>query len=308
MTLQAKNMIDFVDPLMSLYRSGMAPGASTGWGCVDSLYTVALGQWSVITGVPGHGKSEWLDALMVNLLKDGWQHVIFSPENQPHEMHVAKFLEKWINAPFAVGPTPRMSEDQIVQGMMDIDIQNRISFLTVDAEFVGMPSIASVLSACHDVVDTWRGNGSGKKVGLVIDPWNELDHARPGDRTETEYISKTLSTIRQFARDLNIHVWVVAHPTKIAKDKDGKRPVPSLWDIAGSAHWYNKADNGITIWRDVVNGGPVQIHVQKIRFKNIGKPGVAELNYDRVTGNYYDPTNQRPRLSVVQPGDSTCPL
>jgi twinkle protein len=72
--------------------------------------------------------------------------------------------------------------------------------------------------------------------GLIIDPWNELDHARPASLSETEYISRALTLIRRFARANGVHVWVVAHPTKLIKGANGKYPVATPYDIAGSAH------------------------------------------------------------------------
>jgi flagellar biosynthesis/type III secretory pathway ATPase len=59
--------LDLAPEITRLYREGLKPGESIGWRSLDPLYTVAPGQLSVITGIPGHGKSEWLDALMVNL-------------------------------------------------------------------------------------------------------------------------------------------------------------------------------------------------------------------------------------------------
>jgi len=90
---------------------------------------------------------------------------------------------------------------------------------------------------------------------------------------------------------------VVAHPSKLLRGADGKRPVPTPYDIAGSAHWYNKADNIITVHRDQLEPRDqrVQIHVQKVRFKHMGRIGLAELMYDRVTGRYHE----RPPVHVV---------
>ena len=126
--------------------------------------------------------------------------------------------------------------------------------------------------------------------GLVIDPWNELDHNRPMGITETEYISQALTKIRRFARTNDVHVWVVAHPTKLQKGTDGSYPVPSPYDVSGSAHWRNKADNCLSIWRDLANPSDrgVQVHVQKIRFKENGKIGMATLSYEYSTGKYRD--------------------
>src|SRR5439155_15869580 len=87
--------------------------------------------------------------------------------------------------------------------------------------------------------------------GLVIDPWNELEHLRPAGMTETEYVSQALKRVRVFARSRGIHVWVVVHPAKLYRDSNGKYPVPTLYDCSGSANWRNKADNGICLWRDL---------------------------------------------------------
>lgn len=126
--------------------------------------------------------------------------------------------------------------------------------------------------------------------GLVIDPWNELDHSRPSNLSETEYISQALTKIRRFARTHEVHVWLVAHPTKLPKQTDGKYPVPTPYDVSGSANWRNKADNCLTVWRDLSepHSREVQIHVQKIRFKEVGQIGMARLNYDILTGRYRD--------------------
>jgi len=126
--------------------------------------------------------------------------------------------------------------------------------------------------------------------GLVIDPWNEIEHDRPRELTETEYISRSLKRIRTFARQKGIHVWVVAHPAKLYRERDGDYPVPSLYDISGSAHWRNKADNGLTIWREsgYDRTSDVDIHVQKIRFRQVGKTGLVTLKFNKVTHTYRD--------------------
>jgi twinkle protein len=123
--------------------------------------------------------------------------------------------------------------------------------------------------------------------GLVIDPWNELDHSRPSGQTEPEYISDCLTKIRRFARKYNIHIWVIAHPTKLRKDDNGNYPVPTPYDIAGAAHWRNKADNALAVWRDIMDETKtVEIHLQKVRFREVGKVGLAKLNFDVLTGRY----------------------
>ena len=87
-----------------------------------------------------------------------------------------------------------------------------------------------------------------------------------------------------------MHIWLVAHPTKLYRNKDGEYPIPTLYDISGSSHWYNKADNGVVVYRDfrTPDSPIVEIHIKKIRFREVGRIGVVKLRYDIPTGGYYD--------------------
>jgi twinkle protein len=124
----------------------------------------------------------------------------------------------------------------------------------------------------------------------VIDPWNELEPLRPAGMSETEYVSHCLKRIRVFARQRQVHVWIVIHPQKLYRDDKGRYPVPTLYDCSGSAHWRNKADNGIVVWRDLseADSPEVQIHVQKIRFRQVGRRGMVTLYYESVCATYRD--------------------
>jgi twinkle protein len=267
-----------------LYRYGMPKGHSTGWDCVDELYTVMAGEWTLVTGIPGHGKSEWIDALMVNLGRQhGWKFAVFSPENQPTEYHLSKLAEKYIGKPFSQGPSERMTPH-------DKDVA--ISFLDQHFRFLmpELPTVDGLISRLKSIV---KRHGVR---GVVLDPWNEIDHSRLGSLSETEYICQALSKLRAFARGHGVHLWIIAHPTKLQKGSDGQYPVPTPYDVAGSAHWRNKADNCIAVWRDVKQEtSTVEIHVQKIRKKSVGRVGVVELAYDRLTGQYRAPYSSPPR-------------
>ena len=271
----------FLPQIRQLYEEGMKRGANSGWDCLNEYINFSTGQWTVVTGIPGHGKSEWLDALMVNLAHSyGWKWAIFSPENQPLAMHFQKLSEKYIGKPF--WGKDRMDKQDLINSARWLD--ERFSFVLPEPENM---SVDSILELARTAVNRY-----GIK-GLVIDPWNELDHSRAATLTETEYISQCLSKIRRFARDNNVHVFLVAHPTKQRKEKDAAGNMvylpPTPYDISGSAHWRNKADNAITVFRvDGKECSTVQIHVQKVRFKNNGKVGMGELQYEYTTGRFID--------------------
>lgn len=287
---------DIEEKFDELYFKGLKRGAQTGFPTLNEHYTVVPGQWTVVTGIPGHGKSNFLDALLVNLAKyENWNFAIFSPENQPLERHYANIMEKYWGAPFDVDKRGRITEDQKEEGK--IWLKKHFSVILPHEE--DSWSIDGVLSLAKVLV--FR---KGIK-GLVIDPWNELDHSRPNNQTETEYISSVLTKIRQFARNYHVHVWLVAHPAKLYKDKDGKYPVPTPYDISGSAHYRNKADNAITVWRNVGHDDQAvtDIHVQKIRFKEVGRVGLVSLRYEPISGMFIDDIDQDRRKKALEDGE-----
>lgn len=290
------DVMDIEEKLDELYYNGLRKGSTSGFASLDSFYSVVPGQWTVLTGIPGHGKSNFLDALMVNLaVNHDWRFGIFSPENQPIARHFASIMEKYYSAPFDLGKANRISEQQKEEGKEWLHKHFSIILPDEDDSW----SIDSVLDLAKVLV--YR---RGIK-GLVIDPWNELDHSRPSNQTETEYVSAVLTKIRQFARNYDVHVWLVAHPAKLYKEKDGRYPVPTPYDISGSAHYRNKADNAIAVWRNVGHEDQdvADIHVQKIRFKEVGKVGLVSLRYDSQNGSFVDDIDQDKRRNALGSGE-----
>lgn len=272
---------DLSSSIDRLYANGWERGISTGWDELDRFFTVRPGELTVVTGIPNSGKSNWVDALIVNLARlEGWRFAIFSPENQPIADHAARFYEKWAMEPFGSGPTPRMSPETKEKAREWA--HEHLTWILPDDDTEW--TVDTVLDRARQLV-LRRGI-----TGIVIDPWNELEHALEPGMTETVYIGRALKRIRQFARRHSVHVFLVAHPQKMYRE-DGKYPVPTLYDISGSANFRNKADNGIVVWRDFQSdAAPVEIHVQKVRFRQVGRIGFAKLHYQKVTQTYTDPS------------------
>lgn len=269
---------DLSDRVERLYETGYERGVETGWGVLDDLWSVRPGEMTVITGIPNSGKSNWGDCLLTNLSKlHGWHHAIFSPENQPLEDHAARFAEKWAQQPFSDGPTPRMDRETM-----------KAALEWANNHFFWMLPDDDTDWTLDYVLETAKALVYRKGIRtLTIDPWNEMEHFRGREQTETEYISHSLKKIRQFGRVHGVHMFVVAHPSKLYKDKDGNYGVPTPYDISGSAHWRNKADNCLAVWRDFsAPDRAIEVHVQKVRFRQIGRLGVARLRYEPATGTY----------------------
>ena len=271
---------DLSDKLGELYDNGLEKGISTGWPCLDKHYLVRPGCFSVVTGIPCSGKSNWIDSMMVNIAKkEGWRFAIFSPENQPLEDHMSRIMEKYIEAPFRQGFNRRMTKEELNYAKDWVKEHFHWILPEDDSEW----TLEKILETARGLVRRYGIRG------LVIDPWNELESGR-GGLSETEYIGMCLKRARQFARRYGIHLWIVAHPAKMYRDKDGSYPVPSLWDISGSAHWRNKSDSGVVIYRDLSDPDSklVDIHIQKQRFRQDGAMGMASLRYNPIVGDYYE--------------------
>ena len=269
------SVLDIEDELQSLLDNGLPMGEPTGWEGVDRLYTPAAGQWTLVTGIPSMGKSEWLDALAINIAEQaGWVFGVCSPENQPITWHTAKLLEK------------RMSKRIKPGSVTDKEFADAKQWLHQHFHFIlpESPTLESVLDKAKVLV---RRHGL---KGLIIDPYNELDHTRRKEGiNETEYVSSFLTQLRTFARQQSVHIWLVAHPAKLFKDKDGTYPVPDGYSVSGSAHFYNKADNIVAVHRDVNNpNASTEVHVQKIRSRWLGNRGVANLKWRPECGRFRD--------------------
>ncbi|KAF2317938.1 hypothetical protein GH714_041261 [Hevea brasiliensis] len=247
---------------------------------------VMPGELTIVTGVPNSGKSEWIDALLCNLNSTvGWKFALCSMENRVRE-HARKLLEKQIKKPFLMhgelgygGSAERMSATELEEGKQWLND----TFYLIRCEDDKLPSI-------HWVLDLAKAAVLRHGVrGLVIDPYNELDHQRPISMTETEYVSQMLTLVKRFAQHYACHVWFVAHPRQLHNWIGGP---PNLYDISGSAHFINKCDNGIVIHRNRdPEAGPidqVQVCVRKVRNKVVGTIGDAFLSYNRVTGEFMD--------------------
>jgi len=267
--------VDCLPEILHEYSSGVEGGESTGWKLLDELYTVKVGEMTIITGIPGAGKSNFIDALCMNLiLKHSWRIAAFSPENWPVRRHMKTLLEKLLDKSFdATKYGERMNPEDVREGTNFLE--DHLRFIIPKDEIISVDTIlkyARIICLQYGI------------KGLVIDPWNEIEHdQRPGER-EDQYISRQLTKIRRFARFNGLHIWVIAHPTKLIKNTDGKYDPPTMYDISGGAQWRNKADNGICVYRDFETN-LTTIIIQKVRFREIGKLGECSLKY-RFTGNY----------------------
>ena len=204
-----------------------------------------------------------------------WKTLFFSPENYPIQSHYAKIAEKLIGKSFKQSDMSREEFDRVFDYIGD-------HFFWLDP--YEEPTLENILGRAKQFVQR-RGIKQ-----LVIDPFNSLEHKRDRNETGSEYVGRFLDELSRFAKRYGVLVHLVAHPTKLEKLSSGIYPPPTLYDISGSANFYNKADYGLTVYRDFVNHRTKLIPT-KVRFKNFGHP-VSEgvlLQYNPRNGRYQVP-------------------
>lgn len=234
-------------------------------------FNVRKGDFSVFTGIPGSGKSTFVNDLCCRMARHhGWSTVFASFEQHPQHDH-RRALRTW----HAGEPEPGLSRAQI--DAADAWIDSHFSFV--------IPS-EDEDSTMEWLLDKFAAAVIRYGVDIcVVDPWNEMDHSRSKEQTLTEYVGRAIRDLKKFARTFNVHMIVVAHPTKIMRDKDGKLPMPTLYDISDSAHWFNKPDAGLILHPchdGETNTDYTALKVAKSRYHDqIGRPGTVRLQYNK---------------------------
>ena len=290
---------DLHGDLRALFDNGFGPGAETGWEEMDKICTYERRRNIIVTGTPGAGKSEWVDELVLRLcLRHQWKIGFFSPENIPIVYHLRKLIEKLTGHRFQNGC-----------GMTEGLLARSEEFLAENVSHISLKGNATpdrVLAKARELVVR-----RGCRI-FVFDPLNRFDHEPAPGQTETQYISNLLNKFTEFATQYNCLLILVAHPRKMNRNPTtGATPRVEMYDINGSADFYNKADYGIVVERDK-EIGITRVYVDKVKFKHLGVGGVATFVYDPVNGRYlpceesHDPAvppEQRARNTVY---DSSC--
>lgn len=272
------NANDIKEDIYNFYNNGLPSGCGIGMGEMDMYLKFQPGYLTTITGIPGHGKSEFLDFILCRLnISHQWKTALYSPENHPLELHFSKFAEKMTGKPFE--GSSRMSP---------VDLSNMIDYHSKNFFFINPENDFKLENILDSVRQLVRKKGI---KAFVIDAWNKLDHQYSSN--ETKYISEQLDKIVMFCQKNQVHCFLVAHPTKIKKDQNGFYEIPNLYSISGSANFYNKTANGITVYRNFSNG-LTEVYIQKVKFKHWGETGCVQLAWDKTNGRYYkgQPNNE----------------
>lgn len=261
---------DFEGSLDALFERGWQQGVTIGHPNFDALCSFETKRLCIVTGIPGSGKSEFIDEIAERLnVRYGWRFAYFSPENAPLAYHASKLIEKFTGRRFSKSSLSNAEYKKVKE-----HLESDFFFISPTDSF----KVDNILEKAKALV-----RRKGIKA-LVIDPYNRLE-SEQGTRSETQYISELLDKLTNFAQRNDLLVILMAHPTKQPRNKDGIIEAPTLYDISGSANFFNKADFGIVVHRNR-QANNVEVHVQKVKFRHLGQCGTALFHYNLNNGRY----------------------
>lgn len=235
----------------------------TGWWELDEIFKFYPGQFVVITGIAGHGKSTFVLNMVLKLAQEkSIASFLYVPENEQHIYDTLKAMWTRDEEAFDYVCSTKIFIQCATPAVYNADY---------DAE---CKDIAWVLECAKKAIE------KDKVEVVVIDPWNELERAKDRSEQMSDYVVRALAYVKNFCRNYNVTVIMVAHPTKAVNEGNGREP--RLYDIEGSAAWKNKADNGLIVVRE--DNNLVRIKSEKVRERGAGKVGECFFTCDPNTG------------------------
>ncbi len=276
---------DIFQNMLENFRKGIQLAPTTHFGEMDDYFRWKKGEINLFVGWANHGKTTLvLQMMLTKSFYDGWKWGIFSPENYPatdfYDDLIEMYAGKWLD---------KMNEDEYSEAAHFID--KHIFYVYPDDG--------------HDINsinEKFRYLVLKKGIdGVLVDPFNQLDHIQKPYQREDQYLSETLKDVKRFALLNSVSYNIVAHPVKQQKDSDKSLPPVDMYDISGGSMWANKSDNIISYYRPnhhIDKTSPeVKIYIQKLKRRRTGgKPGDFEMRMNWSIKRFVEPISGLPYL------------
>lgn len=259
---------DLFPSMLENFRRGVKLAPTTRMPNTDEYWRWKKGDINLVTGYANAGKTNYIIQMMlVKSIWDGWKWAVFCPENYPandfYDDIVEMFVGKWLS---------QMTEQEYTNACHFIG--NHIFYVYPENEH-----------DIHSIHEKFRYLVMKKGVdGVLIDPFNQLDHNQKAYQREDQYLSDVLKDIKRFALLNKVVYNIVAHPKNPRYEEGKVLPPVDMYDIAGGAMWGNKVDLILSYYRPNAhlnkNSPDVTIYVQKVkRIRTGGKKGDFNLTF-----------------------------
>lgn len=246
----------------------------TGLDGLDHLWRPARGRLTVLTGVPGHGKGTLITDALCRMAERHDMVIAMASFEDDLSATLTPRLIKW-----RLGADSQYVAAAGRYGDARQWVRDHFVFISPDEDSEETPTVDWFMERAGAAVI--RHNAKM----VVLDPWNEMDHTGQEMESHTQYIGLALSRLRRHCRHHHYHLLVTAHPTKLYTSDDGKYAFARGYNIDGSAHWFNKPDSGLTIYRE--SDDAVKIGCWKCRLEGIiGTRGTEHFSFNQATQRY----------------------
>jgi twinkle protein len=293
---------DLEDSIYKLYDNGLPDTIYPKGNWFDGMgdmFSVMRGHLVTGTGIPSHGKSNFTDWYVLNLLEDydmkaSW----FSPEHHPMELHQSNLMQKFYGKPFfeSMDGVDRITRPEIERYKQ---WANEKVYLTA-SEQNESPTWDWLFEKFKEQI-----YGYGIDI-FVIDAFNKVLFDKTGDNRHL--ISEVLTRLTSFAQQNNVIIFLIAHPTKMKKGDNGVYDMPNLYDVSGSADFRNQTHDGFCIYRvfeDENNAAQTIFKNLKTKFSFQGDIGATKnFKYHLPSGRYYvegNPYNSKCLSHIEEP-------
>ena len=218
--LKIKKPSEYLDEVEKHFSEDLLGGLSLPFLNTDKDFKVRMGEISVVTGYSGHGKSAWLNQVMLGLMKQE-KTMIASFEMLPRAT-----LGRMCQQTGEALPNSDYIKDFLSQLDDNLYLYDPLGSTSADKVLEVIYYCAEKLGVKLMVLDSLM------KCGINED-----------DLNGQKYFADKLAVA---ARDLDIHLFLVAHSKKTASDFEHARK----FDVAGSANLTNMADNVFSVHRN----------------------------------------------------------
>lgn len=213
----------FTDDLVRYFGEEIHSGKSLGWVKTEDKFRVRQAELTVLTGVSGHGKSLWLSQVILSMMRQGTKCLLASLEMRP-VLSLARLCTQALGSP---EPTDDYIRKFCDRAKDKLYIYDQLGTTTSEDMFATLYYGKHVLGC--DV--------------FIIDSLMKMADISEESLEKQKLFCDRLAVI---CRDLNIHVFLVAHTRKMKDETE----IPDATNIMGSSHIRNLTDNIICVWRN----------------------------------------------------------
>ena len=220
--LKIKSPSTYLEHTIRYFNGEIQSGATLPFNKTFDLWRLRLGEFTIWSGYSGHGKSMLLNYIILHLLKD-YKCLIASFEMTP-KATLARFIRQSLGSDM---PTDSYIEEFLNRADNKLWIYDQLGSTNANKVLSVIYYGAEQLGIQHFVVDSLM------KCSINEDDYN-------GQK-------KFCDQLAIAARDLNIHIHLVAHSRKTM---DELNQAPSKFDVMGSSNITNLADNVCSVFRN----------------------------------------------------------